>query len=137
MAKIGFAPNFGGVQDYVRSIRANLATKWAYVAFFTKYPIPHFAYASKPRLVMHYANDGWGPDNIDRVFTHETGHIFGCPDEYAASNCSCDTKAGYLREVNGNCQSVRDVLHAVPDGGEHLGDVRLHADPPGLARHRR
>src|SRR5262245_59060796 len=53
---------------------------------------------------MHYANDGWGPDNIDRVFTHETGHIFGSPDEYAASNCSCDTKAGYLREVNGNCE---------------------------------
>lgn len=104
MAKLGFAPNFGGVKDYVISIRANLATKWAYVALFTKYPIAHFAYASKPRLVMHYANDGWGPDNIDRVFTHETGHIFGCPDEYAASNCTCETKAGYLREVNGNCE---------------------------------
>jgi hypothetical protein len=104
MGKLGFAANFGGVRDYVKSIRANLGTKWAYVAFFTKYPIAHFAYAAKPRLVMHYANDGWGPDNIDRVFTHESGHIFGCPDEYAASNCSCDTKAGYLREVNGNCQ---------------------------------
>ena len=54
---------------------------------------------------MQYANDGWGPDNIDRVFTHETGHIFGCPDEYAASGCSTTTKAGYLREVNGNCQN--------------------------------
>jgi hypothetical protein len=104
MAKLGFAPNFGGVRDYVKGIRSGLGTKWAYVAFFTKYPVHHFAYASKPRLVMHYANDGWGPDNIDRVFTHETGHIFGCPDEYTASNCSCDTKAGFLREVNGNCQ---------------------------------
>ncbi len=104
MAKLGFAGNFGGVRDYVKGIRTNLATKWAYVAFFTKYPVHHFAYASKPRLVMHYGNDGWGPDNIDRVFTHETGHIFGCPDEYAASNCSCDTKAGYLREANGNCE---------------------------------
>ena len=104
MAKIGFAANFSGVKEYVKAIRSNLGTKWGYVAFFTKYPVNHFAYASKPRLVMHYANDGWGPDNIDRVFTHETGHIFGCPDEYAASNCSCDTKAGYLREVNGNCE---------------------------------
>jgi hypothetical protein len=104
MAKLGFAASFGGVRDYVKGIRTNLATKWAYVAFFTKYPVHHFAYASKPRLVMHYGNDGWGPDNIDRVFTHETGHIFGCPDEYAASNCSCDTKAGYLREPNGNCE---------------------------------
>jgi hypothetical protein len=104
MAKLGFAPNFGGVREYAKAIRANLATKWTYVAYFTRYPVHHFAYASKPRLVMHYANDGWGPDNIDRVFTHETGHIFGAPDEYAASNCSCDTKAGYLREVNGNCE---------------------------------
>jgi hypothetical protein len=104
MAKLGFSPNFGGVRDYVKSIRTGLATKWAYVAYFTKYPVHHFAYASKPRLVMHYGNDGWGPDNIDRVFTHETGHIFGCPDEYAASNCSCDTKAGFLREPNGNCE---------------------------------
>ena len=54
---------------------------------------------------MQYSNDGWGPDNIDRVFTHETGHIFGCPDEYAASGCSTSTKAGFLREVNGNCQN--------------------------------
>ena len=30
---------------------------------------------------------------------------FGCPDEYSASNCSCTTKAGYMREVNGNCQN--------------------------------
>lgn len=104
MAKIGFAANFDGVKDYVKAIRSNLGTKWAYVGFFTKYPLNHFAYASKPRLCMEYSNDGWGPDNIDRVFTHETGHIFGCPDEYAASNCSCSTKCGYLREVNGNCQ---------------------------------
>jgi hypothetical protein len=105
MAKIGFAPNFSGVREYVKAIRANNGTKWAYVAYFTKYPTQHFAYASKPRLVMQYANDGWGPDNIDRVFTHETGHIFGCPDEYAASGCSTTTKAGYLREINGNCQN--------------------------------
>jgi hypothetical protein len=105
MGKIGFAANFSGVRDYVKSIRANTGTQWAYVAFFTKYPCHHFAYASKPRLVMQYSNDGWGPDNIDRVFTHETGHIFGCPDEYAASGCSTTTRAGFLREVNGNCQN--------------------------------
>jgi hypothetical protein len=105
MAKLGFAANFGGVTEYVRTIRRNLGTRWGYVGFFTKYPTQHFAYASKPRLVMQYGNDGWGPDNIDRVFTHESGHIFGCPDEYASSNCSCGTKAGYLRERNGNCQS--------------------------------
>ena len=65
-----------------RSAR-NLGTKWAYVGFFTKYPTEHFAYALKPQARHAVRNDGWGPDNIDRVFTHETGHIFGCPDEYA------------------------------------------------------
>ena len=105
MAKIGFASDFSGVREYVKTIRANYATKWAYVAFFTKYPVHHFAYASKPRLVMQYSNDGWGAENIDRVFTHETGHIFGCPDEYAASGCSTGTRAGFLQELNGNCQN--------------------------------
>lgn len=104
IAKLGFAPNMGGVNEYVQTIRRNLGTRWGYVGFFTKYPTQHFAYALKPRLVMQYSNDGWGPDNIDRVFTHETGHIFGCPDEYSQSNCTCDSKAGYLREKNGNCQ---------------------------------
>ena len=104
IASLGFAPNMGGVASYVTSIRRRLGTKWGYAAFFTKYPVQHFAYALRPRLVMHYDNDGWGPDNIDRVFTHETGHIFGAPDEYASSNCSCEPKFGYLREPNGNCQ---------------------------------
>ena len=38
---------------------------------------------------MQYAIDGWGPNNIDRVFAHETCHIFNAPDEYAASGCDC------------------------------------------------
>ncbi|MBA3316044.1 MAG: hypothetical protein H0T47_22495 [Planctomycetaceae bacterium] len=105
MGKLGFSQSFQGVRDYVASIRTSLGTRWGYVAFFTKYPLHHFAYASKPRLVMHYNNDGWGPDNIDRVFTHETGHIFGCPDEYASSGCSCSSRYGYLQEVNGNCEN--------------------------------
>jgi hypothetical protein len=105
MAALGYRADFQGVRDYVAAIRRTLGTKWGYVAFFTKYPVNHFAYALKPRLVMHYGNDGWGPDNIDRVFAHETGHVFGCPDEYASSGCNCLLPAGHLREVNGNCES--------------------------------
>ena len=105
MIKLGFAGNMLGVTEYVKTIRRNLGTKWGYVGLFTKYPTEHFAYALKPRLVMQYSNDGWGPDNIDRVFTHESGHIFGCPDEYASSGCDCTTKFGYLREPNRNCQN--------------------------------
>jgi hypothetical protein len=104
MQQLGFSADFQGVRDYAASIRTSLGTRWGYAAYFTKYPLQHFAYASKPRLVMHYANDGWGVDNIDRVFTHETGHIFGCPDEYGSSNCTCDSRYGHLQEVNGNCE---------------------------------
>jgi hypothetical protein len=110
LGQLGFSQNFQGVRDYVASIRTKLGTRWGYVAFFTKYPVHHFAYASKPRLVMHYDNDGWGPDNIDRVFTHETGHIFGCPDEYGSSGCNCSAKYGFLQDLNGNCQNCASTF---------------------------
>lgn len=105
LASMGYAANIFGVRQHAERIRRDLGTRWAYVAFFTKYPVHHFAYALKPKIVMHYGNDGWGPDNIDRVFTHETGHIFGAPDEYASANCSCSAKFGWFREPNGNCQA--------------------------------
>jgi hypothetical protein len=105
LISLGYTGNVFGAKQHAEKIRRDLATRWAYVAFFTKYPVAHFAYALKPKLVMHYDNDGWGPDNIDRVFTHETGHIFGCPDEYASSNCSCTAKFGWWREPNANCQT--------------------------------
>ena len=105
MASLGYGTGMAGVSDYVQDIRTSKGTKWAYCAFFTKYPVGWFAYASigGPRLVMDYGNDGWGPDNIDRVFAHETGHIFGAPDEYASSNCNCGGSWGYFNRPNGNC----------------------------------
>ena len=105
LASLGYSASVLGVRQHAERIRRDLGTRWAYVALFTKYPVNHFAYALKPKIVMHYGNDGWGPDNIDRVFTHETGHIFGAPDEYASSNCSCTAKFGWFREPNGNCQT--------------------------------
>jgi hypothetical protein len=105
LISLGHMGNILGAKQHAEKIRSDLATRWAYVAFFTKYPVAHFAYAMKPKLIMQYDNDGWGPDNIDRVFTHETGHIFGCPDEYASSNCSCSAKFGWWREPNSNCQN--------------------------------
>jgi hypothetical protein len=105
LASMGYSANIMGATQHAERIRRDLGTRWAYVCFFTKYPVHHFAYALKPKIVMQYGNDGWGPDNIDRVFTHETGHIFGCPDEYASSSCSCTAKFGWWREPNGNCQT--------------------------------
>ena len=107
MGMIGFSADWAGVTAYVEDLRSRFGTRWTYCGFFTKYPLGHFAYASigGPRLVMDYNNDGWGPDNIDRVFAHETGHIFGCPDEYASSGCNCGGSWGRFGIVNGNCEN--------------------------------
>jgi Ricin-type beta-trefoil lectin domain-like len=111
MGSLGFPSSWAGVGQYVENLRTQLRTRWAYVVYFTKYPVFHFAYASVPRIVMQYSNDGWGPDNIDRVFAHETGHIFGCPDEYAASGCNCGGSFGRWGKPNTNC------ANCAPAGG--------------------
>jgi hypothetical protein len=113
MAKLGFGTGLSGVRDYIEKLRSTHSTDWSYCAFFTKYPLGHFAYASigGPRLVMHYDNDGWGPDNIDRVFAHETGHIFNAPDEYASSGCDCGGSWGVFNVPNSNCENC------APSGG--------------------
>ena len=71
MKKLGYAASYSGVVDYVQQLRTSMGTDWSYAAFFTEYPLNHFAYAGGVRLVMDYDNDGWGPDIINRVFAHE------------------------------------------------------------------
>ncbi|MFF0747469.1 RICIN domain-containing protein [Streptomyces sp. NPDC004111] len=107
LAALGYPAGGTGVLQYAEHLRGTLGTRWTYVAFFTKYPLNHFAYAfiGGPYLVMDYANDGWGPDNIDRVFAHETGHVFGAPDEYASSGCDCGGAWGRFGMPNGNCEN--------------------------------
>ena len=122
MGELGFTAAQIGVSEYVADLRYRLGAPQAYCAFFTKYPLYHFAYADfgGPHLVV--AADGgnvWGASNIDSVFAHETGHIFGCPDEYLGNQDStchdsadCSVKWGPFDIVNGNCQVCE------PDGGE-------------------
>ncbi|QRK88020.1 RICIN domain-containing protein [Saccharopolyspora erythraea] len=116
VAALGHQGNWNGVHDYVQALRRRLGTEWAYCVFFTKYPLWHFAYAGVPggpRVVMDYNNGDWGPSNIDRVFAHETGHIFGCPDEYReGSNEKCGGIHGYWRTPNDNFDGG-----CVPGGG--------------------
>ncbi|CAN5613186.1 hypothetical protein BH24ACT14_BH24ACT14_03400 [soil metagenome] len=113
LAELGFGAGHAGARAYAEDLRTRLGTDWAYVAFFTQYPVNHFAYAfiGGPHLVMDYDNDGWGPANIDRVFAHETGHIFNAPDEYASSGCNCGGAWGFYGRPNGNCENC------APGGG--------------------
>ena len=103
---MGFTSGFTGIREYIEDLRTKLRTDWTFSAFFTKYRTRHFAYATigGPRLVMQYDNDAWGPNNIDRVFAHETCHVFGAPDEYFGSGCDCGGSWGYYRVPNGNCE---------------------------------
>ena len=111
MESLGYSGNWDGVKDYVADLREDKNAQWAYVAFFTRYPLKHFGYAGRPRIVMHVDNGGWGMDNIDRVFAHETGHIFGAPDEYASSGCHCGGAYGFYRLPNKNCANCSTKLH--------------------------
>ena len=111
MQSLGYSASFDGVKDYVADLRQDKSAQWAFVAFFTRYPLKHFGYAGRPRIVMHVDNDGWGKDNIDRVFAHETGHIFGAPDEYASSGCHCGGAYGFYRRPNKNCANCAVKLH--------------------------
>lgn len=97
----------------------------AYVVFVTKYMAKWMAYArpSAGKITVCYpwvadktetnadgtggfrntGSKGWGEENFDRVFAHESCHIFGAPDEYKDSNCNGSVKAGHLKIENRNC----------------------------------
>ncbi len=103
LQSMGYAPARASSLQYAQDLRTGRGTNWSYVAYFTKYPLRHFAYAISEKTVMHYDNDGWGPDNISKVFAHETCHIFGAADEYGS--CSCGGSHGYLGIPNNNCRN--------------------------------
>ena len=77
----------------------------AFIAFFSKYRQSHFAYAyfGGGPVYMQYSNDGWGSNQIDRVFAHETGHVFNAPDEYTGCNCNTNYGKGTCTAKNVNC----------------------------------
>ena len=105
LVQMGFRKGTAGVKDYITALKQDKSADAAYCAFFTLYKLNHFAYCTGPYLVMHYENDGWGIDNIDRVFAHESGHVVGAPDEYAESECDCGGRFGFFRKANRNCDN--------------------------------
>jgi hypothetical protein len=70
--------------SYANTVRQQQVARWGYGAFITKYPLSNFGYAylGGPCVVMDAGGGPMGRDRLDTIFAHETGHIFGCPDEY-------------------------------------------------------
>jgi hypothetical protein len=114
MEKLGYAASWWGLSDYLDEQRRRDGTRWAYAAFFVRYPVSHFAYANIDGgkiVIQDNGYGGWGVDNLDRIFAHETGHIFSAPDEYPDSKCDCDGSWGALDQPNANCK------RCAPGGG--------------------
>lgn len=105
---LGVAAGKDGYKQYVEQLVQELETDWGIVVFVTKYPTYWGAYANTPKIVMRWKV---GEDNFDRVFAHETGHMFGAPDEYTSSECDCGESFGRFFDVkNGNCALCASTL---------------------------
>lgn len=115
LTSLGMPTGRAGCRAIASQLRNQLDTDWAYIAFFTKYPLRHYAYAVRDhaKVVMSYFNGNRGPNEIDWTFAHESGHIFGAPDEYSTATkaCSCGGDHGPFHLVNRNCD------HCAPQGG--------------------
>lgn len=103
--------------DYDNWMRSTYGAEWAFGVFVADslndtdgmFPSLNsaFAYLYGPYQVMTYDNGTtggqWYLSRMNQVFAHESGHIFGAPDEYAgAGTCTC-ANYGYLGVTNGNC----------------------------------
>ena len=103
----GFPAGKAGRNRAAQYIKNRGRANGAFLGFFSKYKQSHFAYAyfGGGPLYMQYSNDGWGSDQIDRVFAHEVGHVFNAPDEY--TNCQCYQRygKGSCTAKNANCKT--------------------------------
>ena len=114
---------------HAADIRRAANADGSFVVLFTKYPAPHGAYASGSWKRMVIRKDDLSSD-MDRVIAHETGHIFGAPDEYGSSGCSCTSEHGrFFQEVNGNCVNCTDALRSDSGYPQSVGGSWGHAAP--------
>eukprot|EP00727_Mastigamoeba_balamuthi_P005058 m51a1_g14550 hypothetical protein (155) ;mRNA; r:997983-999920 len=85
MVCLGYSGDVQGITNYLADLHKSNGTTWSYMAFFHKYPPisagDAYAYVPRTYVVMSPNFQNWGPDNIGKVFAHDTGHIFEVSDE--------------------------------------------------------
>jgi hypothetical protein len=103
---LGYSTGYAGVEELCDALRTASGSQSGYVSYFTKLPTMWFAYAGGIKVIMQRdpSSDFTNWLSIDNVMAHETGHIFGAPDEYTGSKCKCDDMRGkFIKAPNGNC----------------------------------
>ncbi len=103
----GYPPGIAGRDQYAQSVKDATEANGAYLAFFSKYNQRHFAYAYYGSGPIYMQYSGFDSDQIDRVFAHETGHVFNAPDENV-NQCDCRRLYGKGRgctATNANCRT--------------------------------
>jgi hypothetical protein len=105
MGAMGYTSDLNGMNKYINDIKVKNNAQWGYAIFVTKYPKFWFAYEWGNHVVMDFSVDGWGIDQFNLVVAHETGHVFGCGDEYGSSGCTCTSRHGRYQVLNGNCEN--------------------------------
>jgi hypothetical protein len=113
MANFGYGGYHMTAVDAFNTVqRATYGTEWSYTAFVAYNPSPApdqltdgysaFAYRWGPYTFLLYRSYGW---DVEQVFAHESGHIFGACDEYAGGcNVTSCTTVCANGVVNGNCE---------------------------------
>ncbi len=118
MANLGYATGdkFARCTAFNTARRVAMKTNWSVVSFiaYNPYPAPtnftdgYFAYAyvRGPYSQLLFRNNGWATSQYDIVNAHETGHLFGAPDEYYQAGYGGCTSCGPSTNgvLNANCQ---------------------------------
>lgn len=102
---------FVQARDYINTMRERYDADWGFIVY-----VVHgfagqqfggalaYAYLGGPLNVNVYSNGYLGPENLDRVIAHESGHTFYTLDEYPTAPSSCSSRSGYLNVENANKQ---------------------------------
>ncbi len=128
---LGFSTGWAGRNQLAQHIKG--AADGAFVTFFSKYRQSHVAYAYYSGGPVYIQYDLSVYPTFNRVFAHETGHIFNARDEYYGTcNCNKLYGKGSCTAKNSNCYSCTSsqtdciMLHADPNEGNLCKYTKKH-----------